>query len=199
MKRDTADRRSQRSRRLLMQALLSLLRERDYDQIGVQDIIERADVGRSTFYAHYQDKDDLLITSLEEQLDDMNQNASLDGLTDPRGSPVLQLFKHAQEHHYLYKALSWSKGIEPLFRKAQLILTHKFEEFLTTSESYAVTDALPVTVVATYMAGSVITLLRWWLDNNLPYPPEKMDMMFHQLVMPGLWSALEDRAALKEK
>jgi AcrR family transcriptional regulator len=193
MKTQNTDRRSQRTRRLLVQALIDLLRERDYDQIGIGDIIERADVGRSTFYAHYEDKDDLLVSGLEGQLEDMNQHASLDGLTDPRGSPILQLFKHVQEYHYLYKALSWSKGIEPLFRKSQLILTQKFEQFLSGSARYKVSPKLPLTVVATYMAGSVITLLRWWLDNNLPYTPEEMDGMFHQLVMPGLWAALEEK------
>jgi len=193
MKTQKTDRRSQRTRRLLVQALIDLLRERDYDQIGIGDIIERADVGRSTFYAHYEDKDDLLVGGLEEQLDDINQHASLDGLTDPRGTPILQLFKHVQEHRYLYKALNWSKGIEPLFKKAQIILTRKFEAFLSGSERYKVSPKLPLTVVATYMAGSLITLLRWWLDNNLPYTPEEMDDMFHRLVMPGLWAALEEK------
>ena len=72
MKNKKEDRRSQRTRRLLHQAIMSLMQEKRYDTITVQDIIDRADVGRSTFYAHFQDKEDLLNSNLEEILDDLS-------------------------------------------------------------------------------------------------------------------------------
>ncbi len=184
------DRRSHRTRRLLAQAFTELLREKGYDQITVQDIIDRADVGRSTFYAHYQDKEDLLVSELEALFDDVNEHASLDGFNDPRGTPVVQLFRHVQDHQYLYKALVWSKNIEPLFRKGERMLTGKFEQFLTASDTYQISPAVPLPASATYLSGALITLLRWWLDNNLPYPPDKLDDLYHTLGMPGRWRVL---------
>lgn len=194
MKEQKTDRRSQRTKRLLAEAFTSLLREKAYDQIGVADIIERADVGRSTFYAHYQDKEDLLVSELEGMLDQMNAQASLDGFFDPNGSPVKQMFQHVKEHQHLYKALAWSKEIESLFKKGQVYLSKNFEQLLTSSAKYKVSDKVPLPVVCNYLAGALITLLRWWLDNNLPYSPEQMDEMYHQLVMPGLWRMLEEKA-----
>src|SRR6185436_15529305 len=60
MEHGPKDRRIRRSQLLLQNALLALLKEKRYEDISVQDIIERADVARSTFYVHYVDKDDLL-------------------------------------------------------------------------------------------------------------------------------------------
>ncbi|MEJ2354006.1 MAG: TetR/AcrR family transcriptional regulator, partial [Anaerolineales bacterium] len=66
MKKERVDRRVQRTRQLLNDALMSLIVEKGYDSITVQNIIDRANLGRSTFYAHYQDKDDLLLSGIED-------------------------------------------------------------------------------------------------------------------------------------
>jgi AcrR family transcriptional regulator len=65
------DRRVARTRRLLRDALHSLIREKNYDEIVVKEIIDRADVGRSAFYTHFRDKDDLLASSIEDLLADV--------------------------------------------------------------------------------------------------------------------------------
>src|SRR5690242_4167136 len=65
IKKKPVDRRIQRTRQLLLDALLSLILEKDFDSITVQDVIDRANVGRSTFYAHFQDKDELLLSGFE--------------------------------------------------------------------------------------------------------------------------------------
>ncbi len=62
----STDRRVRRTRELLRSALLSLIQEKGYDRITVQDILDRADIGRSTFYAHYRDKDDLFRAGFED-------------------------------------------------------------------------------------------------------------------------------------
>ena len=65
MARTTPDRRVRKTRQLLREALMELTLERGYDHVTIQDILDRADVGRSTFYAHYHDKDDLLVSEFE--------------------------------------------------------------------------------------------------------------------------------------
>src|SRR5688572_17173346 len=66
---DKHDRRSQRTRQLLSTAFVQLLREKGYSAITVSNIIERADVGRSTFYSHYRDKDDLFVSELDRVIE----------------------------------------------------------------------------------------------------------------------------------
>src|SRR5215213_3349989 len=116
MRNIKADRRSERTRQLLNVALVELMSEQRFDEITVQDIIERADVGRSTFYAHYLDKDDLLVSDFLRVLDSLADHVRLQGaggsLTPP---PLTQFFEHVQEHHHLYKALVRGGGINLLY------------------------------------------------------------------------------------
>src|SRR5580765_1920865 len=69
MRNIKADRRSERTRQLLSAALIELMLEQRYDEITVQNIIDRANIGRSTFYAHYLDKEDLLVSGFTRVLD----------------------------------------------------------------------------------------------------------------------------------
>ena len=85
MKTDKHDRRSERTRRLLGEALIALMLERPYAGLTVGEILERADIGRSTFYAHYWDKDDLLTSEIERMLDALTQQAA----SAPAASPAL--------------------------------------------------------------------------------------------------------------
>jgi AcrR family transcriptional regulator len=98
MKQDKQDRRSQRTRRLVILAMTDLLREKRYDAITVQDLLDWADIGRSTFYAHYFDKEDVLASVVEQQLElfgqQLSQRDAGQGII-----PSLELFRHVQEHH----------------------------------------------------------------------------------------------------
>jgi hypothetical protein len=64
------------------------------------------------------------------------------------------------------------------------------EERLRALAPPAEQPAVPLPVVADYLAGALLTLLKWWLDNDMPYPPERMEVIFQQLVLPGVWAAL---------
>src|SRR5215467_6738827 len=102
MKTQKTDRRSERTRRLIGEAFIALLREKRYEDITVQDVLDRADIGRSTFYAHYYDKEDLLTSHIEAMLDSLSQH-----MDKPEGSqmtllPSLDLFRHIQEEQRLY-------------------------------------------------------------------------------------------------
>src|SRR5262245_10661694 len=97
------DRRSLRTRQHIKIALVELLLEKQFVSITVQDILDRANVGRTTFYEHYLGKEDLLQSSLEDLLHALahhaheNQSASL-------FFPSLDLFKHVKDQHRLYRA-----------------------------------------------------------------------------------------------
>lgn len=178
------DRRTQRTRRTLARALIALIQEKRYEAITVQDICARANVGRSTFYAHFQDKDDLLASNFQEVM------RSLEGEIEWRDGqfvfPVAPLFQHVQEHHHLYEALTWGGGFDVLLRAGQQQRRAHIETHLATQLPQGRSPAVPLDVLTAYLAGALHTMLLWWLDRKMPYPPERMNEMFQQLVMPGV-------------
>src|SRR5258708_23534440 len=114
MEKRPIDRRVARTRRMLHQALLSLILEKSYEAISVEDICERANVGRSTFYAHFTSKDDLKRSGLDhlrQELLDRHRSASASALGNaPALGFSLAMFEHAHHHLHLYRAVVGSKG-----------------------------------------------------------------------------------------
>ncbi|MBK8903498.1 MAG: TetR/AcrR family transcriptional regulator [Anaerolineaceae bacterium] len=188
MDKQTFDRRSQRSRQSLSDALVSLMVEKRYDKITVQDIIDRANVGRSTFYAHFRDKEDLLVSGVmavftQHLLDHKTGNHEFIAVSD--------LFRHVEENQHLYEALAWGRGVELLYRQAEANLSQRMAEQLQSMLPEGQSLTVPLPVLATYVASTLVTLLRWWLEHNLPYSPGEMDSMFHQLVMPTIEAVVQ--------
>ncbi len=182
------DRRTQRTRQTLSDTLIALIQEKRYEAITVQDICDRANVGRSTFYAHYQDKDDLLASNFSDAMKSLAQPFTYrDGQLI---FPLMPLFEHVQSHQELYKALLWSGGMDVLLRAGQKQWSQQIEQYMKALMKDGQQPAVPIPVIAEYVAGSLQTLLFWWLERKMPYPAERMDEMFQQLVMPGVNAAL---------
>jgi AcrR family transcriptional regulator len=187
-RRALPDRRAQRTRQTLSHALVALIQEKRYDAITVQDICDRANVGRSTFYAHYQDKDDLLASNFSDVMKNLSQPfAERDGQLI---FPLAPLFEHTKSHQELYKALLWGGGIEVLMHAGQRQWSEQITRYMEAVLHDGRQPTVPIPVLAAYMAGSLYTLLFYWLDHKLPYSPERMDEIFQQLVMPGVNAAL---------
>ena len=175
------DRRSQRTRHLLGEALVALIREKDYNTITVSDIIERANVGRSTFYAHYRDKDALFVGELDRVIEILSHR--IPNQEESPFFPSLGLFRHVGEEYELYKALLWGSGIDLLIKHLQKSLSHRIEQGLQKSER---DFDIPLPILASFIAGSFLTLLKWWLENKMIYSPEEMDKIFQRLTMAGI-------------
>ena len=184
------DRRVRRTRKLLGDALVALILEKRYDSITVQDIVDRADVGRSTFYAHYYDKEDLLLSEFKWLLDELGRHIEYRDEGERQILPSLELFRHIQQHHHLYEALVWGRGVDLLFKTGHDHLSSSIEEQIGQIVRDRPEPAVPLSVVSNYVAGALLTLLKWWLDNKMPHSPERMDEIFQQLVMPGVRAAI---------
>ena len=183
MRAKKADRRTNRTKRSLSEALVGLIKEKRFDDITVQNVIERADVGRSTFYSHFRDKEDLFQRDWERFLDDFAN--AIDWKKAGSGSfiPAAYLFGHLQEYQQFYRGLVRSRKAEAVFRTGATYLAQLIENSLTE----LVTDrraVLPLPIVANYLATELFALLKWWLDQGMPYSPEQMDHIFHELVTP---------------
>jgi AcrR family transcriptional regulator len=183
------DRRTSRTRRALSHALIELILEKPFDDITIQDVIDRADVGRSTFYAHFRDKEDLFMSGWEHLLDAFVEDTDWKNLNSKRFMPVDGLFKHIENVKHFYRALLRSRKVEPIFKSGVTYMARGIEQALST-ELNNPQSAVPLPIISNYLASHVFALLRWWLDQNMPYSPARMNEIFHELVMPGVLLSL---------
>ena len=179
--KDKPDRRSERTLHLLSAAFVQLMREKGYSAITVSDLIERANIGRSTFYSHFRDKDDLFVHELDRVIEALSNG--IPAQDEMPFFPSLGLFRHVGEEYELYKALVWTPGIDLLIKHLQKSLSARIEQGFQESGKEFET---PIPILANFIAGSFLTLLKWWLENRMIYSPEEMDTIFKKLTMAGI-------------
>lgn len=189
MTKQGQDRRSQRTRQALIHALIELLTARHYDQITIQDIVDQANVGRATFYVHYQNKDDLLKSGFERVLDILVQQI-VSSEKDQCLFDTSMLFRHAQGHYELYRTLIWGSGFDLMTQEGHAALSKKIEDRFALLLTGRQLPSIPLPILSCSVAGTLLVMLKWWLDNKMPYSPERMDEIFQQLVMPGVRTVL---------
>jgi len=188
------DRRVQRTHRLLREALLSLIREKGFESLSVQDIIDRADVGRATFYAHFDNKDDLLLSGLEglrASLKNLQRQAhSKDGPEDERlFAFTRELFAHTREHRDMYPAMVGDRGaalVQQVFRRMLLDLVREDVKAMLPRGSGG-----PASVEAAvqFTAGGLLGLVMWWLEGRAR-DGEEINGLFRRLAIPAVTAAL---------
>jgi len=183
------DRRILRTKEALIHGLLDLIETTPYDLITVRNIIQRANVGHSTFYAHYRSKDDLLIIGFEHVLDLLAQQIYV---TDDNRLvfDTTMLFKHAVRHREIYRKLVWGSGFKLLVKDGHMVLSRKIEERLSSLGLVPHPPAIPPPILAYSVSGLLLILMKWWMDKGMPYPAERMDEIFQYLIMGSLRDAL---------
>lgn len=192
------DRRVRRTRRQLSNAMLELLVERDYESITVQEITTRADLNRATFYHHFNHKDELLAAALEDRFDELVASfgdlPTGIALWDDR-TPELLTFRHVAEHAPLYKVLLGDRGMGHVIHRIINYMARITQTKLRTAHPPHTTSPIPDAVIAHHVAGSLFALVSWWVTNNLPYTPEEMAEMSHQLCANGIIAVLSAKAS----
>ncbi len=177
------DRRSQRTRQALGDAFMDLMMEKGYEAVSIKDIIDRANVGRSTFYAHFADKDELFASQFDNMVEMLIKHAPQEASEGNPFFPSLGLFQHVRDQWKLYKILSWESGMNLHTQQLQKTISERIEQrILAGGQVYKV----PIPVIANFLAGSLLSLLKWWLDNKMIYTPEEMDAMFRKLALAGI-------------
>jgi AcrR family transcriptional regulator len=178
---ESDDLRARRTRDQLAWALVALMHEKAYDEISVQEIAERADVGRSTFYAHFQDKDEMLVRHNVVFGQAMGERLTWDETAQSYRFPIHFLFSHVQHMRPVYDSLAKSRKLDLLLKVWQLNMTEVFEKRIATARNGAA-EALPATLLAHHLANTVVTLLVWWIDHHCPIDPDPMEGHFHRLI-----------------
>jgi AcrR family transcriptional regulator len=189
-KLDKQDRRSRRTRSLLMAALVDLMLEKPFDAISVQDILDKADVGRSTFYGHFTDKNDLLLASFGEMVHGLATDMHGNAHAARQLLPSLALLHHVRDQHRLYKALVWGRGFDFIAKHVTAQMSRYVEHNLSVVLEAGVEPKVPLPVVANFVVSTLWNLLQWWVEGNPTYSPEQVESMFRQLIEPTIQNTL---------
>ncbi|MFF9819469.1 TetR/AcrR family transcriptional regulator [Streptomyces sp. NPDC014006] len=178
------DRRIRRTRQALLQALFQLMVEKGYEGVTIQDIIDRADVGRSTFYNHYSNKDDLLkdgFANLRSLVDQPPPNAT----AVPNRGPLrfsLPFLRHIQEQGDLARAVFTRGGLRPVLKHIEGLLADVVRDEIPSTTS----GAVPGEAVVRFIVASHLACLEWWLTETPQSTPEEIDEIFRTLTRPGV-------------
>ena len=189
--RPSTDRRVAKTRKALKEALTDLILEKGYEAVTVQDVIDRADVGRSTFYAHFVDKDALLMAILDD-LDVPGPDSSSWKADDPAFGWTLELFRHFGSGKRLFKAVAGSRSGELARRETTTKLEKLAEAELSRLKAARRLDDFRLQTVVRFLVGTFIGFMDWWMrEENEHLPAEQVDHAFRSLVLPGVANVLE--------
>jgi AcrR family transcriptional regulator len=176
------DRRIERTRNRLGNALIALIQEKPIDEVTVREVLDRAGVGRFTFYVHYRDKDDLFLSELEQGLEMWTTMLSRKQEISNRVAPVAEFFAHVASAKRLYRALVSAGRIEAFFELAQGYFARGIKQRIKQSTHFRNPHQHELTACSNAFAGGLLSLLRWWLDRGAKESPRAMDELFHRMV-----------------
>jgi AcrR family transcriptional regulator len=218
MPQNIPDRRVQKTRKLLQDALIELVAEKGYETVTIQEILDRANVGRSTFYAHFQDKDQLLRSILDrlDELFEQHKKRVLDAAKNTRNiddvdltsglSPTLSLFQFVGQNHRFFKAMLGNRGYG-IFAKPvyDYVFAHVHDIFTRSTHDNALASlhgafkaptprrkygSFEAEIAAHYFASALMGILVWWVEKDMPCAAEEIDRLFRELAMPGFMHVL---------
>lgn len=191
------DRRIRRTRKLLYEALVELISEKEYDEITIQEITERADIGHRTFYRHYAGKDELLIDVMKAALSGFQDflvlpTSSLltSGKSDdiPREN-AHRLFEYVDENEELFRVLFQGRPIiyQSMLDQARQSAINLLHEVMDEHDS-----PIPFRIMANYLTTSTIELMKLWLEDGKPYSVDIMGGYLVQMVFKPMRNILRE-------
>ena len=173
---NTADLRVQRTRRLLREALIELVSSQGYESITIRDITQRAQVGYKTFFRHYTSKEALLQTILDEIVADFQKALLSPAAPNASDANTLVAVQFAKDYRELLLMLMHSA-------KATQLLAPLTALGLAESQRFFSGTKLPDALVAHHFTASMLSLLQWWLEHDMPYSVEEMAGYLNQLLI----------------
>ena len=176
------DARVRRTRDALGDALVALMQEKPFESITVQDVLDRAHVGRSSFFAHFSDKDDLLMSDADEFFERVSMGLSAHGDASDRVFPVREFFSHIAEAQQFVNALSSSGKLEANMELARGHFARGIERRLAELPRGQAIPEHERGAIAFAHAGALLSLMKWWVDRGMKQSPAEMDELFHRVV-----------------
>lgn len=188
------DRRVQKTTRALHQALISLIVEQGYEATTVQHILDRANVGRSTFYTHYNSKEHLLQGGLEELRKMLlaEQRALRSRREPSEYEPFAfshRLFEHVDNYRLVYRAMVGKSAGAIVLNRMQNLLTDLVRADLMDRASRKKLVELPRGAIERFVVGALLSVISWWVDEKHPLSATEVERLFRRLTLPGVFDA----------
>lgn len=175
---DIQDRRVRRTQKLLARALIALTLEKGYEAITIRDITDRAEIGYATFFRHYHDKDALLKDVLDVVLDELTNLLQRPMEDTNHAATGTLIFRYVQEHNEVVHVLLSSRGSSALVQRIIEAGTQSvFEQNALQTGSF-----VPPEIAAYHLITSTISLIQWWVEHQMPYSPERMGVIYQELI-----------------
>lgn len=185
------DRRVAKTRKRLQQALFELTAEKGYSAVTVEDICREADVGRSTFYTHFPDKDRLRKAVIDEHMKISQERGSERHLQRNAGGFSFSgpVFEHAHATRQMHRALVGEKKHDMPEEIRDWIRGQVRRELA----SMEVRDegGAKLEIATCFIVGAFFAVMHWWLANDNDVSPEEVDRMFQQLSFKGVKAILD--------
>lgn len=180
------DRRVRRTREVLGDALIALMQEKPFDSITIQQVLERARIGHSTFYNHFRDKNDLFFSDVDEFFATMCTALNQHGDKSNRLLPAREFFAHVADVRPFIRALNDAQKFHGVLDLGKGHFARSIETRLAGMPATRSMNPVGRAARAHALAGAFISLLEWWLAHPKAATPEQMDALFHQLAWSGL-------------
>ena len=191
LRKNNNDRRTQKTRKALQEALISLMFEKSYDAILIQEILDRANVGRSTFYTHFRGKDELLVEGLQGLREFLRKaQMATSASSGKRYERVigfsLAMFEHAHDHKKLYRALVIGSGWVMVRQRIEEILVQLMKEEARALFKPRASSEVPFELFLHFLGATFMSVLTWWFNFRRPLSPKEINALFRDLVIPTL-------------
>lgn len=182
---ERADRRVLKTKRALHEGLLALIREREYDDISVQEILDRANVGRSTFYTHYHDKDELLVDGIHDMIRSVTP-ASSTTRSDDLTWFSLPILEHHERHRRGIEHRLTGSARAVLHDHLRHVLGQLVRDRIRKSPPSRRAPQIPAELLAPYVSATFVLVLNWWLDSRSSLSSAEVHDVFSSLVAGAL-------------
>ena len=185
------DPRIRRTHRILREALVSLILEKDYSAISIKEITERAEVAYITFFRHYNGIDELLMEVLQEGLAELLRHiATLAGKSEDPANEVegKLIFEYIRKESDLFRILLKSQSVARIRKSVIQNISTMFQDscgFLHRPNVH-----IPASIASNHMATSLLALIEWWLENRMSPPPPQMGKIYKALIIDGTMNAV---------
>jgi len=183
------ERNKRRTRKQLEQAVFELLLEKGYDAITIQDIVDRADVGRGTFYLHFHDKEETVWSLVKQSLQDTDLLAHQIVNQDPSKATLqtalVNMFNYVENNRDLFRIMLGSQGNAVITQKVQDWLAADIEKEVRETNPTQPAEKVPLTISAQILTGAITRLAIWWLETPNGYAAEEMADMAYQILTNG--------------
>jgi AcrR family transcriptional regulator len=194
------DPRVRKTRRLLRDALVSLILEKDYASVTIKEITKHADVAYITFFRHFESIDQLLMEVLDEGLAELLghiETLAKHSETSADETEGRLIFEYIKQKADLFRILFKSQSVTRVRKKVVQNIAAMFQK--SCAPLARLDNQVTIAIMSNHIATSLLALIEWWLENNMAPPPGEMGKIYRSLIIDATMRAVSSLSAVSRK